>query len=448
MTRPVQPFSASSLMQEDVNLLKPQWLERLQQFTQLIVGFSGGLDSTILLSFLYATPSLRSRLLAVHINHGISSNALQWQAHCEKFCRDLKIPFLAVPVQFNRSTNIEEEARNARYTVFSSLSHDNSCLLLGHHLDDQAETVLLQLFRGAGVDGLAGIRDWDNFTSGKIARPLLQHTRGQLHHYALNHGLKWIEDESNNDSRFARNYLRNEIMPLLQNKWPGVVGCLARTAAHCRQAKKNLYDLAVQDCNELEHATDSLSLEPIKKLNEERIINVLRVWLKKNKIQLPSAIVIKQLVKELVGASIDAKPLIHWNGIKLRRYQGRVFLEKKAQVNLPKQTDWLHFPQTLILAENCSLKAEKASNGLIIPPDAEIKIKFREGGETIFLHRQTKTLKKLFQEWQVPFWEREFVPLLYINEQLAAVVGYAISDLYYSDNGSAFTIKIINTQVS
>lgn len=445
MTRPGKFAPTASFDQNEevgaVQLLNHQWLERLQGFEQLIVGFSGGLDSTVLLSCLASYPFLHPRLLAVHINHGISPNAMDWQKHCEAFCRHLTIPFLAETVQFNRSSNVEDEARKARYEVFSRLSHKDSCLLLGHHLDDQAETVLLQLFRGAGIDGLAGMTDCDNFSSGMIARPFLKRTREELHHYAFTKQIKWIEDESNNDSRFTRNYLRNEIMPLLVKKWPAVVGNLARTAAHCQQGKKNLYDLALQDCNELKKATPSLLIEPLKDLNDERIVNVLRVWLKKNHIKLPTTAIMKRLVNEVVGASIDAIPLVQWNDICIRRYQGRIYLETKVQNQFPQQIAWPDFPQPLLLAEGQTLYAKKAEQGLAIPLKVQITIRFRQGGETIFLHQQTKALKKLFQEWKVPVWQRDRIPLLYINNQLAAVIGYVVSDAFYTSYAPAWIVN-------
>ncbi|RUR12764.1 tRNA lysidine(34) synthetase TilS [Legionella sp. km772] len=424
-----------------IHLLSTQWLERLVEFEQLIVAFSGGLDSTVLLSCLASYPFLHSRLLAIHINHGISPNALAWQKHCEAFCSRLNVSFLTESIKFNRSSNIEEEARTARYAAFARILNQKSCLLLGHHMDDQAETVLLQLFRGTGIDGLAGIPAYENFASGTMARPLLQHTREQLHHYAQVAQLTWVDDESNQDSRFSRNYLRNQIMPLLREKWPGVVGNINRTAVHCQQGKKNLYQLALIDCQELEHPGKSLLIEPLKHLGEARIINVLRVWLKKNKIKLPTTAVMSRIVHELLEASVDATPLVAWNDTCIRRYQERIYLDNKRLHPLPECIEWSAFPQSLALNDESILFAKAAKEGLIIPPKAKITIRFRQGGETIVLHQQTKKLKKLFQEWQVPVWHRDRIPLLYINEQLAAVVGYVVSDSFFSSTEPAWIIN-------
>lgn len=422
------------------SLLSPEWIARLQECDQVLVGLSGGLDSTVLLHQLASYSQLKSRLLAVHINHGISSNSLSWQKHCEQFCHHLKIPFCAEHVEFPQNANIEEEARKARFAAFSRLLNDNGCLVLGHHLDDQAETVLLQLFRGAGVDGLSGIQEWGRFAKGSIARPFLTHSRERLHHYAITQKLTWVTDESNADVRYTRNYLRHQIMPLLLKKWPGVMGNLARTATHCQQAKRNLDELALLDCPDLSTGSDSLDISLLHNLTEQRIINVLRVWLKKNHIQLPTTAIFKRLISELLGASIDANPIVAWNEILVRRYQNRIYIVKKDQKEPPKEIQWTHFPKE-ITVNNKTLYAQKTLKGLFLPPNAEISIKFRQGGELFVLHQQTKQLKKLFQEWRVPVWRREHIPLLYINQQLAAVVGYAISDLFYRESSSAWSFE-------
>jgi tRNA(Ile)-lysidine synthase len=425
----------------DFELLSEEWINRLQGFKQLIVGFSGGLDSTVLLHLLASYPSLHPRILAVHVNHGISANALDWQNHCALVCLNLNISLITEKIDFDRSSNIEEEARNARFAVFSKVVTEDSCLLLGHHLDDQAETVLLHLFRGAGVDGLAGIKEYTPFDKGILARPLLQFPRAQLLDYARTKGLCWIEDESNTDASYSRNYLRHQIFPLLIKKWPGVVGNLSRTAAHCQQAQTNLYELALQDCNELHTAGSCLSISSLKSLDEGRIINVLRTWLRKNIIQLPPTTIFKRLVHEVLWASSDAEPVVSWNDVSIRCYKNSLYIVQKTAGQLPKELKWKHFPKPLVLAEGYTLFVTTANAGLLIPNHAELSIKFREGGEQIVLHQQTKQLKKLFQEWQIPPWLRNSIPILYINGQLAAVIGYAVSDLFYTDNAPSFIIN-------
>lgn len=464
-------------------LLPAEWIARFQGFKRLIVGFSGGLDSTVLVHALASVSSLSPRLLAVHINHGISPNAMKWQQHCERIAAVLKVPFMAQSVQFNRSANIEEGARTARYAVFSSLLGTQDCLLLGHHQDDQAETILLQLFRGAGVDGLASMREFCSWQTAMLARPFLTHSRQILQDYALAHQLQWIEDESNHSLDYSRNYLRHQIMPLLMQKWPGVVGNLARTAVHCQQAQTNLHELAIQDCAELSvvkprenmmsrglsvggrdsGAVESkLFLPPLKQLSTGRLTNVIRAWLRHNDIQAPTTALLQRLIDELVFASQDAMPLVAWDNVQIRRYQEYLYLEKVDTVpqngrslvalGMRRQqhtlastscTDWLHFPEPCIVPQNgMVLCAQRAEEGVFVPEGAKISIRFRQGGERFFWHGHHKYLKKLLQEWGVAPWLREQIPLVYIDDQLAVVVGYAISDFFYSTASPAWFIEL------
>lgn len=417
-------------------MLNSKWIVHLGRFQQLILGFSGGLDSTVLLHALTQCSTLGKQLIAVHVNHGISSKAQDWQDHCAQVCLESGVPFVAHKVIFNQEANLEEEARRARYGVFSSLLKEGGCLILAHHQDDQAETLLLQLCRGAGVDGLAAMSETGFFGSGSIARPLLTLSRQQLEDYARIHGLKWIEDESNQEITYSRNFLRHQVMPLLKERWPKVVTNLARTAGHCQQAKSQLEALALQDSPELSLVKTSLSIEPLKSLARDRIVNVLRVWLRKNQVQLPSTAIFQALVQELIFAASDALPQICWGKVAVRRYQQHLYLDAKKPAVLPSHIEWEHFPKTLIL-ESCSLHliAEQKSPGLRIPPGVKISIRFRQGGETFFWHGQNKSLKKLFQEWNIPPWLRKAVPLLYLDEKLAAVVGYAVSDAFFSEGG-------------
>jgi tRNA(Ile)-lysidine synthase len=426
------------------HLLSTECFSRLKECNQLIVGFSGGLDSTALLHVLASYSQLSPKLIAVHINHGLSPKASLWQTHCEQFCQSLGIEFISHCVQFDRQANIEEGARIARYEVFSQMLTDKDALILGHHLDDQAETVLLQLVRGAGIDGLAAMTECASFGLGILIRPFLSHSREQLHHYAMLHQLSFVEDESNQDIRYARNYVRQEIIPLLKNKWPGVAGNLARTALHCQQAKRNLDDLALQDLPFLSH--QSLCIDSLSSFSFARIANILRVWLKKNQVQIPSTQTFHSVIHEVLFARGDANPEVSWGTVCVRRYQNHLYLNHKSNKKLPKYLEWSHFPLPLEYS-GMKIMAKKSPAGLIIPAGVRISLRFREGGEVFIWHGQTKHLKKLFQEWGIPPWLRESIPLIYFDETLAVVVGYAVSDLYFkTDSLCAWAIYYLNTR--
>ncbi|MDI1353141.1 MAG: tRNA lysidine(34) synthetase TilS [bacterium] len=421
-------------------LLNPEWVVRLEGFRRLIVGYSGGLDSTVLLATLASQPSLHGKILAVHVNHAISANAIFWQQHCEQTCHNLIIPCISQTVTFDCRANIEERARIARYAVFTSVVEAQDALVLGHHLNDQAETMLLQLFRGAGVDGLAAMSESNDFGLGMLLRPFLSLTRGQLEAYAIKHQLQWIDDESNENTQYSRNYLRHEIMPLLIKKFPGVVGNIARAANHCQQAKVNLYQLAEQDMSNLklisEHDNhNTLLVTPLKKLTNERITNVLRLWLKKHEVSLPSTSTLQRIIFEVIHGEVDTNPLVSWGPIQIRRFDGRLYLDLQNSIASTSMDSlpWNNFPLPIVLANGYTqIIAHEQSEGLKIPLNAKIVIRYRQGGELFFWHGQRKQLKKLFQQWHIPPWHRDSIPLIYINDELAAVVGYAISDLFYS----------------
>ena len=220
------------------------WLEEMEVslagFKRLIVAYSGGKDSHVLLDLLSRSERLKPKLGALHVNHGLSEYAKAWEQHCLEVCEALAIPLIrdVVDAKPQQGESPEEAARNARYRVFNSLPFDNNdCFLMAHHQNDQAETLLLQLFRGAGLAGLAAMPVWSELASGmKACRPLLNQPQARIDDYAKQHALSWVEDESNLDLRFDRNFLRHQIVPLLQQRWPSVASNISRSADHCAEA--------------------------------------------------------------------------------------------------------------------------------------------------------------------------------------------------------------------
>ncbi len=432
------------------SLLTDIGLDKLANYNTLFVGFSGGLDSTVLLHRLASESTLVGKLQAVHVHHGLSVNAGAWQSHCQRFCEALGVPLVVRQVDITGHANIDECARLARYQVFTSLLTANDGLLLAHHEDDQAETLLLQLFRGAGIDGLAAMLDVNVLPKGELVRPFLQYSRQTLEAYANQQKLTWITDESNQNIAFSRNFLRQKIIPLLQEKWPAVSTNLARTALHCQRAKSNLEALAKKDCIELrDGAQDSLEMSTLTRLSHPRLANVLRLWLQNNDIRLPSDTILNRVIHEVVLARLDATPMVQWGGTAVRRYQQRLYLLKNEMTPRFDRIDWSEFPAALQLEpgakEGLYLQAIPAVQGLHVPIDRHVQVRFRQGGELFSWRGQTKRLKKLFQEWQVPPWQRDLIPLLYIDNDLAAVVGHAIGDPFYSTNADHTYHIEINT---
>ena len=415
-------------------MLDNYWQHLLAQYQTLYVGYSGGLDSTVLLHSLISEPLFAGKVRAVHVHHGLSPNANLWQRSCQLFCEARGIPFLAHAVSIDTHTNVEDAARKARYQVFSSLLTQNDALLLGHHQDDQAETLLLQLFRGAGVDGLSAMAVRKKWCSGEMLRPLLQHTKQTLALYAREHALDFIEDESNKDERYSRNFVRHQIMPLVQSKWPNVVKNLSKTAQHCQQAKKNLLALAGLDCKEIIKPTTRLPLASLYTRDRGRRTNVLRVWLGQLRVALPSTLVLDRILDELISAQKDAIPCVTFGNVSVRRFKDTLYLLEGDCSAYSESIIWEAFPRPLCLGNSGEyLQAVIAERGVLIQPGAQVEVRFRKGGELFHWHGQTKMLKKLFQEWQVPPWERDTVPLIVVNSDVIAVVGFALSDRYYAE---------------
>ena len=403
------------------------------------VAYSGGCDSHALLHALATIRAkIHNEIKAIHINHGLSPFAKEWELHCQDICSALSIPYQAVSVNVSvDKTSPEEAARHARYAAWAKMIKQNDVLLLAHHQDDQAETVLLQLLRGSGVKGLAAMPEQQTFHKGKLCRPLLDFSREELQSYALEAGLNWIDDPSNFDTDYDRNFLRHEVIPLLQTRWPALKKTLSRTAAHQAEADKLLTILAEQDWLQL-HDNNQVNITALLTLDEKRQRNVLRYWLSSIcRLTLPDTVHLQRIMNEVLTAAEDAAPEVVWKGGEVRRYQGLLYAQESPTkpVEYSKQF-WLDINQPLMLPEaGFSLSAQSVlGEGLSKNKleNAEISIRFRQGGESCrpVGRGQTHQLKKLFQEWKIPPWLRSSVPLVYIGEELAQVVGYCLCETY------------------
>lgn len=400
------------------------------------VAFSGGLDSHVLL---HALAQLREQLPcpdlhAIHINHGIHPDADQWTRHCEIVCRDLGVTFEShcVQVQKHPGQSLEASAREARYVALAACSHRDDMLLLAHHQDDQAETLLLQLLRGSGVKGLAAMPAIKWFADGWLGRPLLGVTRESLHDYAVFRQLPWIEDPSNADTTFERNFLRHVVLPFLRQRLPAVDATLVRVAQHQAEAAELLDALAQQDIQDL-MVPDSISLRisALQQLASTRQRNVLRYWLHHVcALPLPTTAQLQRILEELLTAAEDAMPLVHWPGAEVRRFRDRIHaMTPLHSVDPTWESKWdlqtaLELPTGEVLrvipAEGAGLSRQACTAG--------VTVRYRQGGERCRLVGRSHhhTLKKLLQDWDVPPWQRDRIPLIYIGDQLAQITGYCV----------------------
>lgn len=404
--------------------------------TNILIAYSGGVDSHVLL---YAAAQLRKifpqmHLKAIHIHHGLLSGADAWALHCQQVCHSLNVELqiVNVKVQLNKGDSVEEAARQARYQAFAELLPSDSYLLTAHHADDQAETCLLQFLRGAGLKGLAAMPMIVPFAAGFLARPFLNTARQTILTYASKHQFCWIEDDSNHDIRFTRNFLRYKVMPELRKRWPNVNQTIMRVANNCAEADELLKTLACQDMDIVQGTVDNtLSVVSMRNLSVVRQKNILREWLYTQGFLLPSAVKMQHIITDVINARSDANSCVKWRGTEIRRYQDNIYALKPL----------LTFNSKIKLTWDCKTELELPANlgklrctkviGKGLRQDClqqHITVRFRQGGEVCRLpHRHgTHKLKKLFQEWQVPPWQRNRIPLIYVADELAVIIGYAI----------------------
>lgn len=393
---------------------------KLDPFKKIYIGFSGGLDSCVLLHQLSLNPTLHPKLTAIHINHHLSPHADEWAIFTQKTAQSLNIAFQTFSVTLDKKNNLEEAARDARYEIFASLLQDtHDILVLAHHQNDQAETVLMHLFRGAGVDGLAAIPEWRSLGKGQIYRPFLHLSRQDLEHYAAEKKLQWIEDESNQDTHFDRNFLRINIIPQLQKRWPTLIQNLSRTAQHCASAKQFIHtEISKILETMLKDGIDEkqrLSIDALLLYPRDTQCLLLREWLARQHFKKPNQDKIIRILDELIVAKLDGNPIVSWKEGKVRRYQGWLYAISADGPSL-RGAQRRGNPGEVECAKKKLTMLKKQY------PDAHIEIRFRQGGETMRLHGKTHTLKKLFQEWGIPPWERDRIPLIYKDNVLVDVL--------------------------
>ena len=390
-----------------------------------VIAFSGGLDSTALAHAL-SHAETGVPVLAIHIDHGLHEDSQRWSDHCEEFAASLGIEYRSrkVVVQLESGKGPEASAREARYTALHAELGQDDWLLSAHHREDQAETLLLNLMRGSGPAGIAGIGAIRRFGPGWLARPLLHTDQASLRKYADENGLDWIEDPSNTDRRFDRNFLRHDILPRLQSRWPDIAARLQRSATHAGEAATLLADLAAIDLEALGGHPERLPVDSLLALTPGRQRNLLRHSLRLLGLSTPTALQLERILGEVLPAREDAQPHVSWPGASVRRYRNGLYLLPELLASAPLATSIetesvplgtglgvLHFESGAARG----LSAELFERGL--------RLDIRKGGEEIQPSGQghTRKLKKLLQEEGVVPWMRDRLPLVYSGERLVAV---------------------------
>ena len=415
-------FLASRFKELEEEAGKPQ---------RYVIAFSGGLDSTVLA---HALANLRHHdnhyadvpVLAVHVDHGLQTESADWSVRCRDTAAAFEIDFrsLLVNVQMESGKGPEASARDARYSALHAELRNGDWLLSAHHREDQAETLLLNLIRGSGPAGVAGIGSLRRFGPGWLVRPLLNVDRADIQQYALDENLTWVDDPSNTDRRFDRNFLRHEVLPRLKSRWPDIAARLQRSAGHAGEAVQLLVELAEIDVEALGGGTARLPIDALSALSAPRQRNVIRYAIRDCGLSTPTALQLERIMKEVIPARVDAQPLVTWPGASVRRYRNGLYLLPQ---NLADQVESRELEGTeLELGTGLGVLRFESGADIGISKallDGGLTIKHRVGGERFSPYGQTYTreLKKLLQEEGVVPWMRDRLPLIYSGDRLLAV---------------------------
>lgn len=385
---------------------------------RLIVGLSGGVDSVVLLHWAKQQCPDFVTLSAIHINHQLSPNAGQWQQQVECLCASLNIPLNTVNVAVNPAgQGVEQAARQARYQAFEQLLQAGDVLAVGHHQNDQAETLLLRLMRGAGVQGLAAMPVERPLGQGLLWRPLLQCPKASILNYAKQQALQWVEDESNADTRFSRNYVRHQVLPVIAQHWPQAVKQITVAAGHAREAQHLLDEYAALDFASVgsrqERCGSSIDMAALRVLSWSRQKQLVRFWLKQEGELAPQSCHFEELEK-LLQAQADAQPALLLGSYGFSRFQQRLYL-------LPASILQSVAPKPVSFKEHCVLS--DGSELRVTGFTGELQVRYRQGGERAQPagRAHSQVLKKLLQEYRLEPWLRHRIPLIYCNNSLIAV---------------------------
>lgn len=414
-------------------------------YSKLLVGYSGGVDSSVLLHALvqlraHSRPDLMIR--AIHIHHGLSPHADEWAAHCQQQCQLWRVPFMMHQVELTARGNIEAQARDARYQAIKATLQADEVLCTAQHLDDQSETFLLALKRGSGPAGLAAMAKCTPFAHSQLLRPLLSISRTQIEAYAVNAQLQWVEDESNLDVHYDRNFLRLQILPRLNQRWPHFNQMVQRSSELCGEQQQLLEMLLSDELTHLINPQGGMTIAPLSLFPAIKRNALLRLWFKQQQLLMPSRTQLELIWQTVALAQTDAAPCFKLGPKQLRRYRGALYV-------LPLTADLQSFCRTwsfspLHLPDNIGyLTAEfngEQANCRLPALDEQVSVRFTaQGHQSIVGRSGSRAIKKLWQELAIPPWQRHRIPLIFYNEQLICAVGVFVTE---AGQGDAIAFKL------
>ena len=407
---------------------------------RILVGFSGGADSSVLLHGLVQL-KLSQPIIAIHVHHGLSNNANDWQALCQSQCNELGVQLISEHALVDRDTgSLEQAARFARYEVFEKYILTGDALLLGHHQDDQIETFMMRLMRGSGMTGLTAMESERTMGHGKLLRPLLAVSREQIEAYATHFQLPFVQDESNDDLAFDRNWWRHELLPALNERYTQANQSIVKTISILQTEHRLLNDLIDPIYQEVVDQQGRLDSNKLGRQSWSIQCQLIRKWLEQhNRYPLLADKQIKVLLADVMNARIDAEPVFKWQDNEVRRHNGKLYVMR----TLP-EVDTSAFVQNFDGANLPKLPAGQLTwqPGLGLKP-SEYQLALYQGGlKARPINRPNKALKKWFQEFDIPPWQRPFWPVLLKNGEVVAVPGLFVCQGYACEQGWQFSFQI------
>ncbi|MDQ7051045.1 MAG: tRNA lysidine(34) synthetase TilS [Enterobacterales bacterium] len=464
----MDPFEAC-LHQQLLSLVQNQALDALQLTPQsasqpLLVAYSGGLDSSVLLHAVVSLwqQGLIDEPIALHFNHGLQAQALDWQKHCQSICQAYKIQFICQQAALSKENKTsEQDARQARYQFFESLIAPDQLLLMAHHQNDQAETLLFRLIRGSGRLGMSGIQPLRRLAAGSLMRPMLHLSKSDIHDYAIKHELSWIEDPSNQSVQYDRNYIRQQLLPLVEQRWHKATKNIAQFSQIAGEQNEILQQAAEQDLAMVASGERKLSYPKLIKLSAARQKNLLHYWVNQMLGQSPSYAEIMQLLKQLESVALSSNTSNQAIKVKLASGWIRLFKQElyfclsDPPQALAESIVWRPMNKRIILSKDLALVAHPLDLAVtsadvlhltVRPPkkDEIVSLRARIGGEKIQPAGQDfrRSLKKLFQDLAIPHWDREWLPIVYYNDQIVAIPGVVVDQTFFSQQPDAIYFNL------
>ena len=396
-----------------------------ESYDDILVAYSGGIDSTALLFFSKKfAKKYNKKIKAIHINHNLNQDAKKWELHCKNFCKTIEVKLIIknINIILNKSDSIEEKARDARYKSIYAVMDKNTIMLTAHHLEDQSETLLYQLLRGAGVKGLSSMPTVKKIDKGLHIRPFLKLNKGAISDIVKNNNMPHIEDRSNEDIKFSRNYIRKKILPIIKKRWPGYSETISRTAYNLSVSMRLNDDLAEIDFQNFSMDEKNKINLDVKKLDDYRFNNVIRFWIRNNNFRMPSSDQLISIYKNVFEAGKYKTPFFSCNEYEIRRFNNYIEIMKPLADHDPSKIYTWEFKKNLIISNlSVNLSWENLESRLGYAVNTNVEVKFRQSGENIQFKESNKSLKDFMRENKIPPWQRERTLLIYIDKELKAI---------------------------